>query len=682
MTMPVGTLTLGMNSPLVTPAMPNFRLPAWPPPRDFPIVIDARAQVVSRYGDPTWNLWPWAKRSVILNFGVGSTHKRSPRLSLENAELLKLVTAWWMFGPKPVSEPSTLDTRFGNIRALFALCSEKGIVASDLSQYPDVADELPKRIARSQYAEVLSHLHRLYEARDRLGFVLLDREGMSRLEAALPDYERRQTPYIPPRIWNYQAGRLRAFLDDFTAHQSRLEDCFRYCLDAYAHNAGSLAAACSRELSISRRPFSQSQSAGPRSGMRYLTSFSEVAKRFGVDDLLERWVLNPDESLDTSGKSVRMLAKYFSMAGYVGVAYLLNFSLMRIEEAWTLRADCLEVERDERFGPIYLLQGGTTKTVKDNNAKWITAPSAQIAVKVMSCVARLRMVAAEAHPGVPTSPEDVRNPYLVLRAYEPWSNTKTITRDLSVRPIHTAYTSVIAAYPKLFDASELLITEEDLTIARQISPTLDADVFSVGRIWPLAWHQLRRTGAVNMQASGLVSDASLQYQLKHISRAMSLYYGQGYSRIRLNNDAQNEYIRTMYEVLGKQVAKILSNRFVSPYGSKRKVEIVKLVELGDHKRLTAAAKAGTVSWRETVLGICTKCGPCPFGGIDNIARCAGGDGQEPCADALFDHEKESAIRLLGQVIDSRLVDAPLGSPYRESLEAQKRSTVRALDVLA
>ncbi|MEX3937270.1 hypothetical protein AB4Y32_37005 [Paraburkholderia phymatum] len=84
----------------------------------------------------------------------------------------------------------------------------------------------------------------------------------------------------------------------------------------------------------------------------------------------------------------------------------------------------------------------------------------------------------------------------------------------------------------------LRITQQDRDLARLVTPTLDSGRFAVGKVWPLAWHQLRRTGTVNMQASGLVSDASLQFQLKHVSRAMSLYYGRGYARGDAGHDVK------------------------------------------------------------------------------------------------------------------------------------------------
>lgn len=179
-----------------------------------------------------------------------------------------------------------------------------------------------------------------------------------------------------------------------------------------------------------------------------------------------------------------------------------------------------------------------------------------------------------------------------------------------------------------------------------------------------------------MQASGLVSDASLQFQLKHVVRAMSLYYGQNYSRVRLEEKASTFYVRTMYETLGRQLQKIASNRFVSPHGEKRKSEIVRLISHADHKKLINLAKSGTAAHRPVLLGVCTSRTPCPYGGIDNIAHCGGGDSfgdPKPCADVLYDPAQLNEIEALDAILDERLANADAGSPLRASLEAQKRS---------
>lgn len=676
MTLNLAHCGLAIDSPLISPDAKNFRPSAWPPTRDFPVVIDAKGNVVSRYGDPIWDLRPWAKKAAILNFGDGEPRKRTPSLSSANADLLRQIVAWWLYGPMAMRSAVTLRQRFYDLRKLFFLCSCNGIPASDLMRFSAVADQLPLSFAPSQAEKILALLHVLYEQRDQLGFILLDREGLRRLEAALPNHERRQTPYIPPRIWAYQVKQLRVFLDDFREHRDKIEACYHFCLDSYAKNSGSLAEACRVGRNKELGPF---WCYSRFSGAKYHGPFTQTAQRFGIHGLLQRWVVRSGGAFD-----VRSLAVYFSMVGYIGMAYLLNFSLMRIEEGWSLRANCLEIEQDKNFGSLYLLRGQTTKTVDDEDARWPTSPSVKVAVEAMSCVARLRMICAEANPDVPTTVDDIRNPHLVLRAYEPWGScmASEFQQPLSVRPGYLTYLQVFdEAFPNLFDREQLQIKQEDLQIARLVTPTLDAEKFGLGSVWPLAWHQLRRTGAVNMQASGLVSDASLQYLLKHASRAMSLYYGQGYSRVRLNDEAQGTYIRAMYEVLGKEVASLFTDRFVSPHGEKRKEEILKIVAPKDGQKLTELAKSGKISWRETLLGGCTKRGPCPYGGVDNIAHCGGGDGEGPCADVLYDRDRKPELHQLGRVIDSRLVDALDDSPYRKSLLAQKRALENALNVI-
>lgn len=272
-------------------------------------------------------------------------------------------------------------------------------------------------------------------------------------------------------------------------------------------------------------------------------------------------------------------------------------------------------------------------------------------------------------------------PHLMQPACEPWSQLARQEMTAKQRN-YTCYSELLRAHPKLFDQAALRITDEDWKIAKLITPGLNSEAFGVGKVWPLAWHQLRRTGAVNMQASGLVSDFSLQYQLKHSTLVSSLYYGQGYSQLSLNQSAQSEYIRAMYDVMGRELTGLLSDSFVSPYGSERKHTILQIVSESEHKKLVAAAKAGQVAWRPTLLGGCTKRGPCEYGGIDNIVRCGGGDDKAPCSDALFDQSRVALIQKLCRMLSEQIDQAENDTPYKYSLEAQRRAAENALDVLS
>lgn len=660
-------LGLGIDSPLAVPDAPNYRPPCWPPQRDWPVILDAAGQVVSRWGDPIWRLDPWAGKKLTLNFGDGPVKKHAAVIDPANADLLRTTIGWWLYGPNGIRGYRGLKTRFDQMRRLFVLCTQEGILASELSHFPRVADRLPEVLQASRSGEFLALLHELYERRDALGFTLLDRGGLARLAAAMPDHQKLQTPYIPPRIWRYQVTRLRECLDDFLSHRTQVEECFRFCLDAYRHNSANLEGQA-RPKSFYPFQWPSDGTKGQRAGNRYHGPFIETAHRFGIGELLGRWVgVSNDET------RVQTLSRYLSLVSRAGLSYLLNFSLMRVEEAWNLQADCLQIERDPQFGDIHVLRGRTTKTMSDAEALWVTSPSAKVAVEAMTVVADLRAECA-LRSGARSDREDSAKRYLIDYMLEPWG-TKLTKINLALRPTIPSYANALQSFDKLFDSEQLRITPEDFELARLVTPTL-TDEFAVGKIWPFAWHQLRRTGAVNMQASGLVSDASLQFQLKHVARAMSLYYGQNHSRVRLEEKAHTYYVRTMYETLGRQLQQLTSNRFVSPHGEKRKSEIVRLISAADAKKAINLAKKGTVSHRPILLGICTSRTPCPYGGIDNIARCGGGDSPgepKPCADVLYDPEQLDEVEVLEAVLDERLAAAELDSPLRASLEAQKRS---------
>ena len=671
----VNTLGLGIDHPLVTPQALNFRPPTWPPLPDFPIVIDAQGKVVSCYGDPYWDVSIWAQKPMRISF-VAQAKGKASQLTPANEDLLRQITAWWIFGEGRVYSVRTLVGWFSKLRPLFAHCSKHGIAASHLSRFPKILDEYAKGLSPTDNTRLTLLLNRLHDQRNELGFEILDRSGIARLQAAASDDDIKQTPYIPPRIWSYQVTRLRKFLDDFNAHQHQFEACFRFCLDAYAEKSGGSLNDVFKNVATKHtqyKPFSSQQGEGSQG------PFILTAERFGIKDFLVRWCTQPDTPLEDYG--IRVLAHCFSMVGYAGTAYILNFSLMRIEEAWNLRADCLEVEHDEQFGDIYILRGETTKTLSDADARWPTSPSVKVAIDAMTFVARLRLICAQANPKVRIDTTDLSNPYLVQRAYEPWISSKR--NESAVRPRVKTFRDSVEHFPKLLDPKQLQITEDDIRIARLINPDLDDKKYAVGQPWRFRWHQFRRTGAVNMQASGLVSDASLQYLLKHLTRSCSLYYGRNFSRLSPDNKAQRLYVKTIYEILGKEFASLLTDRFVSPYGKQRKIEILKRVTPNEEKKLTQLAKSGKLMYRPILLGGCTKRdGPCPYGGIESVAHCGGGDSNAPCVDVLYDREKASLVAKLERSIDERLATAAKGSPDIEALLDQKRSVRNYLDVIS
>jgi len=677
LTVAVSELSLGLSVDWVSPASRSFRPESWPPPRDWVVVEDQQGRVVSRWGDSVWDFSPLAGRALKLNFGDGK-EGRSARIDTGNADLLRLVMTWFIWGAHATRAANTLHVLFHSLRPIFALCSREGILASDLNRFPRVLEQIPGVLSPSGYSTVIFRLHKLLDAQEQLGFVLVDAPGIKRLAAAAPDHETVQTAYIPPRIWVYQAMRLRAVLDDYLAHRQAIEDCYNYCVDAYAKNYGSLATALSTSVN-SRLPFQTPRrpTAGSRAGITYLGPFPLTAARFGIEDLIHRWVGPADGSIE-----VRQLSSYLSLIQLAGTAYIANFTLQRIDEASSLRADCLQLEEDEKLGTVPVICGETTKTQDDSDARWPTSPSVQVAVEALQSVARLRLRCAQESPLFSLTAEDIKNPPLTLRSSEPWVPRSSAHETLLTKKVAPYLRTFVNQYPRVFDLQELTVTEEDLRVARRLTPNLPEDDFAVGNVWPLAWHQLRRTGAVNMFASGLLSDASMQYLMKHSSRLMPLYYGRGYTQLHLNDEVAGLVTAAMYEVMAKSLLSAMEERFVSPRSEEQKQSIVvNLIGDKDAKELATAARRGEVFFRETRLGACTSRALCAYGGIESVARCAGGDGGKPCVDVLFDRTKTPAIeRDLAQV-NAALARLPEGSPRHQALLQERQGLENFLNVV-
>jgi hypothetical protein len=665
-------LSLKVSSSTVSATSPNFRPATWPPAPDWPVVVDGAGTIVSRWGDPVWDITCWSNKPFKLNFGDGDVGN-GDAIDAENANLLRLAVGWLTWGPRGAKAASTIANKHSVLRVLFVLCTQNRISASSLMRFPAVLEQLPDKIAPSRWELTIAVLHRLYDARETLGFVIVDGAALKRLAEIAIDHETVQTAYIPPRIWVYQVGRLRACIEDFLAHREQIEACFRFCVDAYVANFGTLKAALTKGKDGDKGPFSANSERRP--GCTYIGPFVQTAHRFGIAGLLAKWIAGEREA-----PRVSVFATYLNMVTIAGLAYVANFTLQRKEEAAALRASCLIWEEDEKLGRIPIICGETTKTEFDTDARWVTSPSVELAVEALTAIARLRMLCDAANPSIGTTITDQEDPYLFTTSTEPWGFGRA--RPYSVHAPVKDMQDVVNRYPLLFDVEQLRITSDDLKLARRLTPNLPEETFAVGEVWPLAWHQYRRTGAVNMFASGVISDSSMQQLMKHATRLMPLYYGRGHTRLHFNEEVEQAVVKAMYESMAYRLKDVVSDRFISPHSAERKEAIaVNVLSAKDVKTLTVWAKAGKVSFREHRLGGCMKPGPCEYGGIESVARCGGGDGGKPCTDVVYDREKAPQVQAQLHRVSAEMENLATEHPRYAALAAERQAMENYLNVV-
>lgn len=647
----------------------NFRPKTWPPEEDFPVVVDSTGHIVSKYNDVRWDFTSWHGSTQKIYFGDGPGN--GYKVSKDNADLLRLIMAWWIWGPGESTTTRTLVSKFNTIKPIFVLCSQHNILVSELSRHPEVI----KKIAiegKFSHNHLITYLHDISFNSDKLGFSILDSDAMKTFVAHLKTKESTQTAYIPPRIWNYQLLRLKECLDDYLDNKDKFEHFFKHCLLAYRPTRSEYTAL---PYEVYGEEFKEIQKP-----QEYIVSnqrcIKNLASKLGVYHTLEKWMIADNEC------NLNTLSGYMNLISFCGMAYILNFSLMRVQECSRLKSDCLEVEIDETESEIYMIKGATTKTIQDEDARWIVSPSVRTAISAMNHISSLRLIAAKYNPSLDLKKDFMKNPTLQGHAYEPWRLHYIDPSTEYITP--RTYREAFKRYSKLFAKNIMMLTKEDLEVAQRLTMNLDPTLYKVGKVWPISWHQLRRTGAVNMLASGLVSEFSLQYQLKHASLAMSRYYGQNYYKLNtpLNGEARGLYLKEMYETITREFRELQSDNYISPHGHKRKEQILSETTEKDHKQLLEAAKKGKISYRETFLGGCTNQGPpCPYGGISNITSCMGFDDKSACSAVILDKNKLPIINELKDNLQIQLINTDDGSPLYQSLKAQLESAERAINVI-
>jgi len=632
-------------------------------------IEDKDGNPVSRYGDPIWDFTPWAGKAATFNFGDGpKTYAYSVVIDPVNTDLLRRLAALLIWRQRAGLALGTVLTTLKRLRKILAICSEYRILAPDLSRYPAVIEQVAQSLSPSQFNAAISELDRLRDARDVLGFELLDQAGIQRLKAAQPDHDQEQTEYIPPRIWTYIVHRIAECRNDFLAHQEQIEACFAFCVDAYEKNG--VQAYREKGGGGHRNPFQVARPdvTGERSGKRFHGAFADTALRFGIKEVIERWVGEL-----TTRRGISAFANYFQVVQYAALVDVAAFTLMRVNEAASISWNCLRWEDDPVYGRIPLIESETTKTDHDDSALWVTSPSVEPSIRVLQSIARMRLTSVGRW-------KEGENPHIITAALEPWGATSAATRRAKANPTLSRLAEVVRVFPFLFDLQQISIADDDFRIARAVCPTLNSEQFQVGKVWRLKWHQFRRTGAVNMFASGEISDSSMQLQMKHMTRLMSLYYGRGNTALHLNDGARTLLVNAFYENSVREFKTIQTDRFISPHGAEHKARLLAPANIGGPVNLISDSDAlhfakmyrlHEIGGRLTPLGACMNNGPCDGDCVTSVGDCAGGDGKAPCATVLFDVQRAPANQKRLDGVNQQLGMTPADTPRYRQLEQEK-----------
>lgn len=540
-------------------------------PADMPVSYDIDGRIASRFGDISWNMSSMSTDGTsvkTLYFYEADGLLPSDLLLLIREQHKALM--WLHMHVGKIRAWNTL--RITN-SALATWCKKAAHRGVDLYT---LLTNLEWVIEGSQdmntvYVELTSAaIKTLWRHRQQLrlpaNFQLkklqetLNEEARSRPES-------QQTPLIPSRVYC-------AILVALGDRMSRIEDELDMLLNA-----------CTQNQAILRN--------GPKGSARtQRAAFRATA----VVDIIENmaslgYVQQKTNTLTQfiAGQlATHQLALMLVVAAYTG---------MRVSEVSILPLEGVLVEFEHLGSTHYELQGFTHKLHKGIKypTTWITSHQGARAVLLAQRIAR---VIKQQH-GKP--PKTGQQALLFSSSINPYKSVSSETFQRSLTNLRETICPVI----EQADIEEL----EHLELARGWL----RDDIEVGKRWPLAFHQLRRSLAVYAHRSGMVSLPALKAQLQHITQEMTSYYADGFSNaVNLVFDKQHfshewKAAKAESSYFAYALGILFSDSDMFGRGTDRMANTIESRSRKDTLRLFEENK---LAYRETPLGGCVATEAC------------------------------------------------------------------------
>lgn len=625
----------------VTPDSLCYSVPSFPPPPDFAMSVDQNGNVISTYGDDTWDFRVFGSKSLF----------HFKEYDDANKALFKKIIFYVIYSSLYEGGYATLRTYYQFLQNVFRVCEANKIYAEDIRKFPKLIEEIASKFAPSIFDQSAPFFHKLLLHKDYIGNLIYDAKSIALHSRFNPYYEDGQNAYIPPRIWTLFIKRMDEALNDFISNQIKIENAYNYICSSFIENKKRRPSTRKNRLT----PFNMEK---PIIGLiNYGADFDTFAKNFGIYEWVEKY---SEPSQHLSKFTLRQFQGVINNTVTACYMYVLYYSIMRKKEVESLKEDCLDFEFDEQLGQIPIISGETTKTDPDSDARWIVSKRVEKAITVAKTLLKWKNRFVK-EVGVVNQP--------LFQRVDVWDED---LRNIDKKKIRSA-DSLLERSPKFFNLNQFVITNEDYSLALAMTPSLVREEwFKVGGIWSFGFHQFRRTLAV-MFAVNNVTSSTTQFQMKHGTREQQFHYMNNYTKLKLNDISSQLVINEFYNEMAKNLSEIVieDSDKKSPYGkTPGSNEVVNLLRNSDIQKLTTASKEGKIKFRKNLLGGCMNQEECEYGGVDSITQCTSGSIGNMCADLIIDSSRHSEF--IGDIEDAKrkLKLAPAGSPLSKAIKAE------------
>jgi hypothetical protein len=540
-------------------------------PGDTVVSRDAKGNVVSRYGDASWDFRSMSTdgTSMLTLHFHAVEDATDPALAARIREQHKALT-WLYVDAGKIRAPGTIH------RANFALAvwceaaSRRGVDLFTLLTNPEwLTEESPA--LNTTYVNLTPGLVRtLWRHREALGVGLniplqTIRQALGKEAKARP--ETRQTPLIPSRVYC-------AILSGLIKRMDLIERELDTLLDAYRRSMSA-----SRDAPAGATPMQRKTIRA-----KALADVVEATNALGYDSSL-------------GGALDNFIAGRLGEHQVVLMLTVAAFSGMRNGEVSILPLEG-SLREFEHLGAMHYELHGFTHKLKNGQksaTSWITSHQGARAVRLAERIAR----AILAETG--KAPKAGQRALLFPSTGNPYRRKANPALEESLARL----LEIICPIAEQRDINEL----DQLELARD----WQRDDIEVGKRWPLAFHQLRRSLAVYAHRSGMVSLPALKEQLQHITQEMASYYADGFSRAtNLVFDKEHfshewNAAKAESSYFGYTLGLLLSDEDLFGRGAERMARVVESRSRHDTLRLFEDNK---LAYRETVLGGCVSTEGC------------------------------------------------------------------------
>lgn len=547
----------------------------------FIISKDKNNNVVSIFNDNIWDLSPYyhTKRKTKINFN----RIKTSQLVIEVKKLLIMIMLYKNGrSDSLLSAQSLTQEYYGN--CLFVLSnyayeqqvSIETILSKEIFLKRYILQYIKSKKQHkslSSYLGFLSNSNKAYS--DFIKYDLSEIKSYLKSIILKESSAKKQTEIIPSRIFYNSLKARWGQVEEIIIHKESLSDLIINCVMNK-----------SKKISSSE--------------------WKTISYEVGLTDLFDKYKVNSKVSFTKFYYQFQGTCKHLIHA-YTG---------MRDNEALMLKNNCLSVE--EHNSKIVRILGITTKLHGTSKAtNWVTTKEI---VKVIEALKYFNKAICEElnveHEEVPLfiSSNTLKKGFIEYR-YEFKSN-----RFLPL------------------DEKVITIQEEDILQLEEIDCFRDwrnEDDKIIGKPWNFRTHQYRRSLAFYSLQSGIVSIGSLQIQLKHLFKEMSLYYAKGAglnsgiisdsTKSHIYNDIQG--LKPTIDALSYIKNVIFSDeKLFGCYGTFIKKNIKKNVDyknyiLENREKTIKQFKNGELSYKETAIGGCVSTEACDSRLTRSITAC-------------------------------------------------------------